>query len=63
MALCNKCLIYNEMFSELLAVDQDSLPEIEKPKEHFCVVFPEGVPDDYWNGYKLCPHMISRDEE
>ncbi len=63
MAFCNKCLVYSERFSELLAVDQDSTPENEKPKEHFCVVFPEGIPEDIWNEKKKCPHMISKNED
>ena len=63
MEYCKRCIIYNEKFSELCAVNQDSTPENEKPKEHFCMIFLAGIPEDYWNGKKLCPFIIGRKNE
>lgn len=62
MAYCEECMMYNENFSEFVAMHQDSTPENEKPKEHFCYIFPEGIPEEYWNGEKLCPCIVSRKE-
>lgn len=58
MAYCEKCIAYTEEFSALCAMNQDSVPENEKHKEHFCMVFLDGVPEEYWNGEKTCPYLI-----
>lgn len=60
MAYCKKCIAYTEEFSKLCADNQDSVPIGEKPKENFCIVFPEGIPEKYWSGEKGCPYIIGR---
>jgi hypothetical protein len=50
MASCKECLFYNERLSEYVASYQDSTPENEKPNEHFCQIFLNGIPEDVWHG-------------
>lgn len=63
MASCKGCLFYNERLSEFVAMHQDSTPENEKPKEHFCQIFLNGIPDAVWNGTKKCERRFSEDQE
>lgn len=62
MEYCKQCLMYIEHFSEFVAADQDSTPKNEKPKEHFCMMFDDGIPDGVWNGAEKCAHMIPKSE-
>lgn len=54
MESCKGCLFYNERLSEFVATFQDSTPENQQPKEHFCQIFLDGIPEDFWNGEKVC---------
>ena len=58
MESCKGCLFYDERLSEFMAMHQDSTPENEKPKEHFCQIFLNGIPDDVWLGKKTCDRMV-----
>ena len=58
MASCKGCLFYNERLSEFVAMHQDSTPENEKPKEHFCQIYLNGIADDVWQGKKTCDSRV-----
>ena len=60
MASCDKCLIYSERYSEFVAMHEDSTPENENPKEHFCQMFTDGIPEEVWNGGDQCPYMVPK---
>ena len=61
MGSCEKCLFYKVSLSEFLALHEDSTPENEKPKEHFCQIFTNGVLDEVWNGKKECGSMLPKE--
>lgn len=61
MGSCKECLFYKEHLSEFFAIYQDSTPESEEPKEHFCQIFTNGISDDVWNGKKECGSMLPKE--
>lgn len=63
MESCKECLFYNKMLSEFMEMHQDSTPVKEKPKKHFCIVFSDGIPDEYWSDEKRCPYFIGRESK
>ena len=46
-----------------MEMHQDSTPVKEKPKKHFCIVFSDGIPDEYWSDEKRCPYFIGRESK
>ena len=54
MESCKGCMFYDESLSEFVAAHQDSTPMNEKPKEHFCQIYLNGIPDGIWAGTKRC---------
>ena len=54
MAYCEKCIFYDEEFSDFVKEHQDSFGENTKPKEQFCRIFLDGIPESIWNGEKDC---------
>jgi hypothetical protein len=61
MASCKDCIFYRESLEEFLQGHQDSTPEGEKPKEHFCQIYMGGIADEIWNGKKACEHRYEKD--
>lgn len=59
MEYCKQCVLYNEIYSQRLADWQDALPIGETPKEHFCLMYQQGIPDAIWNGKKTCEHRVN----
>ena len=50
---------YSVALSEFMAIHEDSVPEGEKPKGHFCQIFSNGIQDDVWTGKKICERRMS----
>lgn len=59
MELCKGCLFYNEQLSDFVAMYQDSTPETEKAKEHFCPMFMSGIPDGIWADTDPCEYRCN----
>ena len=63
MVSCKTCLFYDERLSELVASHQDSTPEGQKTKEHFCPMFIDGIPDDIWQNDAPCKYRFNMNAE
>lgn len=51
---CENCMFYSQEHSDFIAQFQDSAAVNEKPKEHFCMIFSDGIPGDVWAGKQEC---------
>ena len=61
MASCKECIFYDERLSEFIASYEDSTPENETPKEHFCQIFTDGIPEKIWEDKKECDRKVRKD--
>lgn len=60
MESCKECLFYNEEFSDFVKQNEDSYAENEIPKEHFCSIFLDGIPEDIWKSEKVCESKVGK---
>lgn len=57
MGYCEKCAVYNKLHDSLRESWQDSVPEGEQAKSHFCIMY-EKMPDGIWEGEKECDYFV-----